>query len=84
MKVLRVLYEGGHEEFLLVKDEIATRPWHLLDFNRATPLFIRHRGGTARINLTKVLNFQFLDRKVVLRIIENPLEVNSYYDDPLN
>ena len=79
-----MLYEGGHEEFLLVDDEIATRPWNLLDFKRATPLFVRHRGGIARINLSKVLSMEFLDRKIVLKIIKNPLNVDSHYDDPLN
>lgn len=84
MKVLRVLYDGGHEEFLLVDDETASRPWYLLDFNRTTPLFIKHKGGVTRINLSKVLNISFLDKKIVLKIIENPLNVDTHYDDPCN
>lgn len=84
MKVLRVLYEGGHEEFLLVEDSVAIHAWNLLDFNRTMPLFVKHQGGTARINLGKVLSLDFLDRKIVLKIVENPLNSDSHYDDPCN
>lgn len=84
MKVLRVLYESGHEEHLLVNDSLVTHAWNLLDFSRTMPLFIRHRGGTARINLSKVLSLGFLDKKIVLKIVENPLNIDSHYDDPCN
>jgi len=94
VKLLKVSYVGGHEELLLVDDLTANWDgWDHIDFTSKTPLFVSHQGGTARINLTKVVNFQLLNKQINLSFIkqnktfnqeENPLNRKEFYDNPLS
>jgi len=91
VKVLKVLYEGGHEDLFLIDDLTASWPgWNFIDFTQKTPLYVTHQGGEARLNLRKVLHIQILRKKIVLTQTrvnypdENPLNEDSRYEDPLS
>lgn len=91
MKVLKVLYVGGHEELLLVDDLTASwEGWSRLNLNCIRPLRVEHRGGIAYLNLQKVCNVQVLSREIVLKETKrhvpdpNPFNEESHYEDPCN